>query len=67
MSNIRLNPALLVLKRPWSKTSAPSNTYLSGQLGAMRVLVMENHDHTGDGDATHLLMVAEAGRHGGAK
>jgi hypothetical protein len=68
MSDSRNNRAPpLTLTRLWAKTSAKGNTYLTGRLGALRVLVMENRDRNGDDDATHLLMVAEAGERGGAK
>lgn len=33
---------------------------MTGRLGGVRVLVMENRDRKGDDDPTHLLMVAEA-------
>jgi len=50
----------LVLTRLWERTSAKGNRYLTGRLGAARVLVMENRDRQGDDHPTHLLMLAEA-------
>lgn len=50
----------LTLARLWEKTSARGNKYMTGRLGGVRVLVMENRDRQSDDDPTHLLMVAEA-------
>lgn len=50
----------LTMARLWEKTSAKGNKYMTGRLGGVRVLVMENRDRKGDDDPTHLLMVAEA-------
>lgn len=61
MTDTRPNRPPMVLTRLWERTSAKGNTYLTGRLGAARVLVMQNRDRQGDNDATHLLMVAEIG------
>jgi len=61
MTDTRQNRPPMVLTRPWERTSAKGNTYLAGRLGAARVLVMANRDRQGDDDATHVLMLAEAG------
>ena len=66
MNDTRQNRPPLVLTRLWESTSAEGNRYLTGRLGAARVLVMENRDKQGEDDSTHLLMLAEAGaREGG--
>ena len=51
----------MVLTRLWVKTSSKGNRYLTGRLGAMKILIMENRDRKGDDDATHVLMLAEPG------
>ena len=50
----------LVLTRLWERTSAKGNTYLTGRLGAARVLVMTNRDRKDETDPTHVLMLADA-------
>lgn len=45
----------------WRKTSAAGNEYLTGRLGGLRVLIMPNKDKTTDADATHVLLIGEAG------
>jgi hypothetical protein len=49
----------LVLAKLWAKTSGKGNRYLSGRLGAARILIMQNRDKQGDDDPTHLLLLAE--------
>ena len=51
----------MVLTRLWAKTSGKGNRYLTGRLGAAKILIMENRDRQGDDDATHVLMLAELG------
>lgn len=57
----------MVLTRLWLKQSAKGGNYLSGRLGAARVLVMPNRDKQGDDDATHLLLLAETGEREGGR
>lgn len=59
MTDTRPNRPPMMLTRLWERTSAKGNTYLTGRLGAARLLVMPNRERQGDDDATHLLMVAE--------
>jgi hypothetical protein len=45
----------------WAKTSKNGRRYLTGRLGGLRVLILENHDRDKGEDApTHLLMLGEA-------
>jgi hypothetical protein len=45
--------------RLWEKTSAKGRRYLTGRLGGVRVLVLENAKASGD-DHTHVLLFAAA-------
>jgi hypothetical protein len=42
------------------KTSVKGGQYLTGRLGGVKVLVMENRDRKGDDDPSHILYFAEA-------
>jgi hypothetical protein len=44
----------------WEKTSAAGRRYLTGRLGGVRVLVMENAYPVAGDDSTHTLMFAAA-------
>jgi hypothetical protein len=44
----------------WAKTSVKGGQYLTGRLGGVKVLVMENRDRKGDDDPSHILYFAEA-------
>ena len=44
----------------WQKTSIKGGQYLTGRLGAMKVLVMENRDRKSDDDPSHHLFFVEA-------
>ena len=57
----------LVLTRLWERISAKGNTYMAGRLGNARVLVMANKDKQGPDDASHVLMLAEAGEREGGR
>lgn len=61
MTDTRPKRSPMVLTRLWERTGAKGNTYLTGRLGAARVLVMQNRDRQRDAEATHVLMVAEVG------
>ena len=43
----------------WQKTSIKGGQYLTGRLGAMKVLVMENRDRKSDDDPSHHLFFVE--------
>ena len=57
-----MNNAPNVLKAAglWSKTSAKGGQYLTGRLGAMKVLILENRDRQNDDDPSHQLFFVEA-------
>ncbi len=61
MTDTRQTRPPMVLTRLWERTSAKGNTYLTGRLGAARVLVMQNRERQGDNDASHVVMLAEVG------
>ena len=44
----------------WSKTSVKGGWYLTGRLGGVKVLVMENRDRQSDDDPSHHLFFVEA-------
>jgi hypothetical protein len=44
----------------WQKTSVKGGQYLTGRLGGLKVLIMENRDQKTDDDPSHHLFVAEA-------
>jgi hypothetical protein len=50
----------------WAKSSVKGGQYLTGRLGAVKVLVMENRDRKSDDDPSHHLFFVEAPdrRHG---
>ena len=44
----------------WAKSSVKGGQYLTGRLGAMKVLILENRDRQSDDDPSHHLFFAEA-------
>src|SRR5690349_5693922 len=44
----------------WAKTSNSGKRYLTGRLGGVKVLILENRDRQGDNDPTHNLFFVEA-------
>src|SRR3954462_1517237 len=44
----------------WAKTSVKGGQYLTGRLGGVKVLVMENRDRQSDDDPSHHLFFVEA-------
>jgi hypothetical protein len=44
----------------WAKSSVKGGQYLTGRLGAVKVLVMENRDRKSDDDPSHSLFFVEA-------
>jgi hypothetical protein len=44
----------------WAKSSVKSGQYLTGRLGALKVLVMEDRDRKCDDDPSHHLFFVEA-------
>jgi hypothetical protein len=55
-----MNGPLIKAAPLWSKTSVRSGWYLTGRLGGVKVLVMENRDRQSDDDPSHHLFFAEA-------
>jgi hypothetical protein len=53
----------------WQKSSVKGGQYLTGRLGGVKVLVMENRDRQSDEDPSHTLFFVEAPdrRQGGAE
>src|SRR4051812_17226346 len=43
-----------------AKTSSGGKRYLTGRVGGVRVLILENRDRRGDDDPTHNLFFVEA-------
>src|SRR3954467_5084149 len=43
----------------WAKTSVKGGQYLSGRLGGVKVLIMENRDRQTDDDPSHTLFFVE--------
>jgi len=61
-------PSPLLKAAPlWQKSSAKGGQYLTGRLGGMKVLVMENRDRRNDDDPSHHLFFAEAPPRQGAQ
>ena len=54
-------PPPFVVCKLWAKTSGKGDRYLTGRMAGARVLIMPNRDRNGDDDASHVLMLAEAG------
>jgi hypothetical protein len=44
----------------WQKTSVKGGQYLTGRMGGLKILIMENRDRKSDDDPSHHLLVAEA-------
>ena len=44
----------------WQKSSAKGGQYLTGRLGGVKVLILENRDRQGDDDPSHHLFFTEA-------
>src|SRR5688500_2354543 len=44
----------------WAKTSVKGGQYLTGRLGGVKVLILENRDRQSDDDPSHHLFFAEA-------
>ena len=44
----------------WGKSSVKGGQYLTGRLGGMKVLILENRDRQNDDDPSHHLFFTEA-------
>jgi hypothetical protein len=60
MSGNANNGLMLKAAGLWSKTSVKGGQYLTGRLGGIKVLVMENRDRKTDDDPSHHLFFVEA-------
>jgi hypothetical protein len=54
------NSPMMKVTGLWAKTSVKGGQYLTGRLGGVKVLVMENRDRQSDDDPSHHLFFAEA-------
>jgi hypothetical protein len=60
MTNERKFTPMLKAGGLWAKTSAKGGRYLTGRLGALKVLIMANRDRQSDDDPSHHLFFVEA-------
>jgi hypothetical protein len=58
---------LLKAAKLWAKSSTKGGQYLTGRLGGVKILVLENRDRKTDDDPSHHLFFAEAAPHPGAQ
>src|SRR3954447_3900210 len=59
-SNAPKPPALIKVAPLWAKSSVKGGQYLTGRMGGLKVLILENRDRQGDDDPSHHLFVTEA-------
>src|SRR3954463_3680567 len=60
MSSNTNNGPMLKAAGLWAKTSVKGGQYLTGRLGGVKVLVMENRDRKSDEDPSHHMFFVEA-------
>jgi hypothetical protein len=60
MSGNTNNSPMLKAAGLWAKSSVKGGQYLTGRLGGVKVLVMENRDRKSDDDPSHTLFFVEA-------
>jgi hypothetical protein len=60
MTNAQKNSPMLKAAGLWAKSSVKGGQYLTGHLGGVKVLVMENRDRQSDDDPSHHLFFVEA-------
>jgi hypothetical protein len=58
MSNA--NSPMLKATGLWAKSSVKGGQYLTGRLGGVKVLILENRDRQSDDDPSHHLFFVEA-------
>jgi hypothetical protein len=51
----------------WAKSSVKGGQYLTGRLGGVKVLILENRDRKGDDEPSHHLFFVEAPPRPGAQ
>src|SRR5690242_12992277 len=54
------NSPMLKAAGLWAKSSTKGGQYLTGRLGGVKVLILENRDRQTDDDPSHHLFFAEA-------
>jgi hypothetical protein len=57
------NSPMLKAAPLWQKSSAKGGQYLTGRLGGVKVLVLENRERQADDDPSHHLFFTEAPDH----
>ena len=60
MSGNSNNSPMLKAAGLWAKTSVKGGWYLTGRLGGLKVLILENRDRQTDDDPSHHLFFVEA-------
>jgi|tagenome__1003787_1003787.scaffolds.fasta_scaffold20469279_2 hypothetical protein len=55
-----MNGPMLKATGLWQKSSVKGGQYLTGRLGGVKVLILENRDRQTDDDPSHHLFFAEA-------
>src|SRR3954464_9304936 len=60
MSGNANNSQMLKAAGLWAKSSLKGGQYLTGRLGGVKVLILENRDRQSDDDPSHHLFFAEA-------
>jgi hypothetical protein len=58
--NNAANGPMLKAAGLWAKTSVKGGQYLTGRLGGVKVLILENRDRKTDDDPSHHLFFVEA-------
>jgi hypothetical protein len=53
-------PPLIKAAGLWAKSSVKGGQYLTGRMGGLKVLILENRDRKSDADPSHYLFFAEA-------
>jgi hypothetical protein len=61
------NSPMLKAAPLWQKSSAKGGQYLTGRLGGVKVLVLENRERQADDDPSHHLFFTEAPPRQGAQ
>jgi hypothetical protein len=52
-------PPLIKAAGLWQKSSVKGGQYLTGRLGGMKVLILENRERQSDDDPSHHLFITE--------
>jgi hypothetical protein len=60
MTNAQKNSPMLKVTGLWAKSSVKGGQYLTGRLGGVKMLILENRDRQSDDDPSHHLFFVEA-------